>query len=205
MRPNSEGDGASAFADDPQGSSQDQTIFWAPEVLPTVVPIRSQRVRLGDGAALAESVLHGRFRQASDGWHALLRIRGVEHRLWLKEPPRGSLTPPNCRSTRISRFARMPRAGSGAPQWARRRVPPFMNFPHNGASVWRWRCAHSMRAWTATSYRAIAEVLFGDKRIPERAWKTHDLRNRTIRLVQSGFALMRGGYRELLRPPRRKK
>jgi hypothetical protein len=26
-------------------------------------------------------------RHASDGWHALLRMRGVEHRLWLKEPP----------------------------------------------------------------------------------------------------------------------
>jgi len=55
------------------------------------------------------------------------------------------------------------------------------------------------------SYRVIAEVLFGIGRIPEHAWKTHDLRNRTIRLVQSGFALMRGGYRELLRQSRRKK
>ncbi|WP_441231933.1 DUF2285 domain-containing protein [Tardiphaga sp. 215_C5_N2_1] len=55
------------------------------------------------------------------------------------------------------------------------------------------------------TYRAVAEVLFGKTRIPERAWKTHDLRNRTIRLVQSGLALMRGGYRELLRQSRRKK
>ena len=50
-----------------------------------------------------------------------------------------------------------------------------------------------------STYRAIAEGLFGKKRIPERSWKTHDLRNRTIRLVQGGLALMRGGYRELLR------
>jgi hypothetical protein len=54
------------------------------------------------------------------------------------------------------------------------------------------------------TYRVIADVLFGAKRIPERAWKTHDLRNRTIRLVQAGFALMRGGYRDLLRQSRRK-
>jgi hypothetical protein len=47
--------------------------------------------------------------------------------------------------------------------------------------------------------------LFGAKHILERAWKTHDLRNRIIRLVQSGFALMRGGCRELLRLSRRKK
>ena len=51
----------------------------------------------------------------------------------------------------------------------------------------------------------LAEVYFGKKRIPVRAWKTHDLRNRTIRLVQSGLALMRGGYRDLLRPRRRDK
>ncbi len=55
------------------------------------------------------------------------------------------------------------------------------------------------------SYRAIAEGLFGKKRIPERGWKTHDLRNLTIRLVQRGLALMRGGYRELLRPGRKDK
>ena len=55
------------------------------------------------------------------------------------------------------------------------------------------------------SYRIIAEGLFGATRIPERAWKTHDLRNRTIRLVQSGLALMRGGYRALLRHKRKEK
>ncbi|HAR25926.1 MAG TPA: hypothetical protein DCS46_16425, partial [Bradyrhizobium sp.] len=56
-----------------------------------------------------------------------------------------------------------------------------------------------------STYREIAEVLFGAGRISERDWKTHDLRNRTIRLVQSGLALMRGGYRALLRPTSRKK
>ncbi|WP_454651281.1 DUF2285 domain-containing protein [Bradyrhizobium liaoningense] len=53
------------------------------------------------------------------------------------------------------------------------------------------------------SYRVIAEALFGKKRVPDRAWKTHDLRNRTIRLVHAGLALMRGGYRKILRPGRR--
>jgi len=55
------------------------------------------------------------------------------------------------------------------------------------------------------TYRAIAEGLFGSKRIPESAWKTYDLRNRTIRLVKRGLALMRGGYRDLLRPRDRDK
>ena len=51
----------------------------------------------------------------------------------------------------------------------------------------RQRLALALRALDAraegNAYRVIAEVLFGAKRIPERAWKTHDLRNRTIRLV----------------------
>jgi hypothetical protein len=55
------------------------------------------------------------------------------------------------------------------------------------------------------TYRVIAEALFGTRHIPEHACKTPDPRNRTIRLVQSGFALLRGGYRELLRQSRRKK
>jgi hypothetical protein len=33
-----------------------------------------------------------------------------------------------------------------------------------------------------STYREIAEVLFGIRRIFERDWATHDLRNRTIRL-----------------------
>ncbi|SFJ92747.1 DUF2285 domain-containing protein [Bradyrhizobium sp. Gha] len=53
------------------------------------------------------------------------------------------------------------------------------------------------------AFIVIAEALFGKKRIPDRAWKTHDLRNQTIRLVQGGLALMRGGYRKLLHPGRK--
>jgi hypothetical protein len=68
----------------------------------------------------------------------------------------------------------------------------------------RERLSAAIRALDAraagSTYRAIAELLFGKKRIPDRAWKTHDLRSRTIRLVHGGLALICGGYRELLRP-----
>ncbi|MFB9264029.1 DNA -binding domain-containing protein [Bradyrhizobium erythrophlei] len=55
------------------------------------------------------------------------------------------------------------------------------------------------------TYRVVAEALFGRKRISDRTWKTHDLRYRTVRLAQSGFALVRDGYRELLWHRRREK
>jgi hypothetical protein len=53
------------------------------------------------------------------------------------------------------------------------------------------------------SYRVIAQSLFGRARLPAgAAWKTHDLRDRTIRLARSGLKLMHGGYLDLLRSPR---
>ena len=148
----------------------------------------------------------GEFRQASDGWHILLRIKGAEHRLWLKQQPKAGET----------YAAKLPfdvdfeiRAHAARRLWralkGRAVGPAFHGLSHQR----RQRLALALRALDAKAegrtYRAIAAVLFGAKRIPDRTWKTHDLRNRTIRLVQSAFALMRGGYRELLRQSRRKK
>jgi hypothetical protein len=55
--------------------------------VPTIVPVRpalpvdpSTNVRL-DLNELNES----QFRQGPDGWHAVLSLRGVEHRIWFKE------------------------------------------------------------------------------------------------------------------------
>jgi hypothetical protein len=49
------------------------------------------------------------------------------------------------------------------------------------------------------SYRVLAAGLFGADRVPTgAAWKTHDLRSRTMRLVADATALMRGGYRGLV-------
>jgi hypothetical protein len=53
------------------------------------------------------------------------------------------------------------------------------------------------------TYRTIAQILFGRTRIPAGAgWKTHELRDRTIRLARAGLKLMQGGYLALLRHPR---
>ena len=148
----------------------------------------------------------GEFRQASDGWHVLLRLRGVEHRLWLRGPTdvgvsyAAELPFDDDFDVRTHAARRLWRALNG-----RAGGPAF----HELSPQRRQRLALALRALDAradgNTYRVIAEVLFGTERIPEHAWKTHDLRNRTIRLVQSGFALMRGGYRELLRQSRRKK
>jgi hypothetical protein len=130
----------------------------------------------------------------------------VDHRIWLKESP----------AFGVNYVTELPFDGDfDARAYAARRLWRAMNgrMPgpafHELSKQRRERLSVAIRAHDAraagSTYRAIAEVFFGKKRIPDRAWKTHDLRNRTIRLVQSGLALMRGSYRELLRPRRRDK
>jgi len=53
------------------------------------------------------------------------------------------------------------------------------------------------------SYRVIARSLFGDASIPSgTVWKTHEFRDRTIRLARDGLELMQGGYLDLMGYPR---
>ena len=68
----------------------------------------------------------------------------------------------------------------------------------------RHRLGLALRALDArlagASYRVIAAGLFSDARVPAGpGWKTHDLRDRTIRLVRAGMELMQGRYLDLLR------
>ncbi|UWU76178.1 DUF2285 domain-containing protein [Bradyrhizobium huanghuaihaiense] len=146
----------------------------------------------------------GQVRRAVDGWHAVLHIGAVDHRVWSKEPP----------VLGASYAADLPFDGDfDARAYAARRLWRAMNGRapglafHQLSKQRRQRLSAAIRALDAHSaggsYRVVAEALFDKKRIPDRGWKTHDLRNRTIRLVQGGLALMRGGYRKLLRPGRR--
>jgi len=68
----------------------------------------------------------------------------------------------------------------------------------------RYRLTLTLRTLDARlngeSYRVIAQTLFGRAHIPVGAgWKTHELRDRTIRLARAGLKLMRAGYLKLLR------
>ncbi|UQR64895.1 DUF2285 domain-containing protein [Bradyrhizobium sp. C-145] len=146
----------------------------------------------------------GQVRRAVDGWHAVLRIGSVDHRIWSRDTP----------VLGASYAAELPFDGDlEARAYAARRLWRAINGRapgpafHHLSKQRRERLSAAIRALDAHSaggsYRMIAEALFGKKRIPDRAWKTHDLRNRTVRLVQGGLALVRRGYRKLLRPGRR--
>jgi hypothetical protein len=78
--------------------------------------------------------------------------------------------------------------------------------PHRLTRQRRERLRLTLRALdgrlSGESYRSIAQGLFGHTRIPAGAvWKTHELRDRTIRLARAGHTLMRAAYLDLLRSP----
>ncbi|RXH41608.1 hypothetical protein XH94_08190 [Bradyrhizobium zhanjiangense] len=180
-------------------------MFWAPEVLAAVVPVKvASTADLVSASQPLLDLAAGQVRRAVDGWHAVLRIGAVDHRVWSKDAPvpgasyAADLPFDDDFDARAYAARRLWRAMNG-------RVPgPAF---HTLSKQRRERLSAAIRALDAHSaggsYRVIAEALFGKKRIPDRAWKTHDLRNRTIRLVQGGLALMRGGYGKLLRPGRK--
>lgn len=100
--------------------------------------------------------------------------------------------------TRADAALRLWRIVTGRP----RVLPPDRLTRHR-----RHRLAFTLRALDARladqTYRAIAQNLFGHARVPTGpAWKTHELRDRTIRLARAGKELMQGGYLDLLRYPR---
>jgi hypothetical protein len=145
-------------------------------------------------------------RAASDGWHVVLTLGGATHRLWLPAKP----------VKRVHYCVKLPldqdfqaRAHAAERLWRAMNNRPLGPGLDRVTVQQRARLGMALRALDGhlegASYRTIAEVLFGPTRIPERGWKTHDLRGRTIRLVQLGLRMMRGGYRDLLRPRRRRR
>ncbi|MGY3146385.1 hypothetical protein ACVWYQ_003384 [Bradyrhizobium sp. USDA 3397] len=111
--------------------------------------------------------------------------------------------PLTCRSTAVSSFV----CGQHIVFGWRSNGAPSDHRPLTLPILTRRRLILSLRAVDGSleghSYREIAQGLFGKHRIPDRTWKTHDLRSRTIRLVKTGLHLVRGGYRALLRRKRK--
>jgi hypothetical protein len=176
-------------------------------VLPTVLSVTtSSQASLQPMSLDFTSLPNGELRLSTDGWHAVLWTGGATHRMWLKAlPVTGAshaieLPMDSSFELRSQAAQSLWRAMSG------RSTRPPLSDP----SVHRrQQMTLVLRALDGRnegqSYRTIAEGIYGENQIPARGWKTHDLRSRTIRLVKRGLALMRGGYRELLRARRKGK
>jgi len=207
-RTHSDINGGCLFAADPEQAFDRQSIFWAPEALSTVLSLR-QFGAASDGGQYAldwTRLAAGEFRHAPDGWHGVVALAGAIHRLYLpaipaKGTPLSIELPLDANSDiRLQAAYRFWCAIEGRRLGA---SPIALSLERRRRFVLMMR---ALDAWLAGhSYREIAEGLFGKERLRGRSWKTHDLRSRTVRLVRDGIALMRGGYRALLRSPRRKK
>lgn len=171
--------------------------------MPTVLRVGAANTR-PESRAYELDLGSADIRRAADGWHAVLRLGGANHRLWLPKLPKQSVVLElpldsdfDLRAQAAFRFwSALEQRALGAPR-------PNLSVQR------RQRLTLALRALDAhlegNSYRAIAAVLFGKHRAGGRTWKTHDLRSRTIRLVQNGLLLARGGYQALLRHRRKQR
>ncbi len=178
-------------------------VQWTPRALPRVIVLTTAPEHLADPqfrlvtAPLKDALAGGE----GERW---LRLGGSVHRVHIDNAGTGSpavLVPfDHLFDIRITAAIRLWRALSD-------RKPG--RDPGALSAHRRKRLVLALRALDArledATYRDIAVALFGRDRLPRCGWKTHDLRDRTIRLTRLGFHLMKGGYRDLLLHPYRHK
>jgi hypothetical protein len=136
-----------------------------------------------------------------DGRYAIIRGGGAELRLWLRdtspEQPLAIVMPLNddLPTRAVAALRLWARIAGQAAGHGRESLALTRQRRDRLVLMVRALDGHLAEA----SYREIAEALFGARRLEREAWKTSSLRDRTIRLVKGGLALMRAGYRKLLR------
>jgi hypothetical protein len=198
----SSGVGGLPFAADPKLSADQATVFWRANALPTVVPLAPSTTSFTGARAIDFAELgEVEERAGPDGRHVIIRTDSGKLRVWVldeqvEHPLALALPLDDDLPTRVKAALRL---------WAR-----IVHLRENpGASplaLTRQRHGRLMLMLRAldghlakASYREIAQVLFGMRRLEHELWKTSSLRDMTIRLVRSGHALMQAGYRKLLR------
>lgn len=195
--------GGCDFAADPNATALIQPIFWTPQVDPSLIllqagPAPSDGFHVTAGDLWPYATLDG------GATLARLQIRGHHYDVGLSDlaadkplaavVPLDDLTP-----DRLTALARLWGAVSG------RGVPPDPRMtPQRRRRVRQMLRAVDARQAGAT-YRAIAEHLFPQHENDAATWVGTAIRETTIRLVRDGLKLVRGGYRSLLRRPRRER
>jgi len=196
------GAGGCDFLADPNRRADDAAVFWRADELASVIVLTAAPAGT-ETPSISLADLPGELlrRDAEDGAHLLIRDHAIRHQLWLIDPSSGA-TP------MVALIALDPTAPQRADAtlrfwryitYGRPRTPPS---PLRRVD----RLVSALRAVDArlagASYRAIAEAMFDPSRLTSEPWKTSSLRDTVIRLARTGFAMTRGGYRNLLGPHR---
>ncbi len=198
--------GGCDFVADPDLPSGAQPVFWSPDLNPAVLVIAAAPQTGVAGSTPWPPNIRVVARQSEDGEHIAVEFSGAWVQTWAPQPlPPGStvavvlpldelLEQRTRAALRLWRGLHRPSLGQD---------PVILPFQH------RERLRLMIRALDAhldrASYRQIAEALFGQDAVSDQPWKTSNVRQRVIRLVQAGTKLMRGGYRDLLVYPCRRK
>jgi len=184
----------------PERDARSANVFWTPASLPSVIPLISLPPELADPNRKPKTVSLGPA-LAKDGPARLVQRRGTQFRLHILDDP-GKQMP--CAVLPLDQLFEI-RAAAAIRLWRGLTGSSPGRDPAELPAARRERLVLALRALDGrlekASYRDIAEGLFGTTRMPDRGWKTHDIRDRTVRLARLGFSLMRGGYRHLLLYP----
>lgn len=177
--------------------------LWTPQALPSVVTLTGHADGLADPSLSLPRDALGTVRAGTDNdliietLGAYLRI----HRIGSVTGPLAALIPfDQLFDIRLASALRLWRALRGQKPGP---DPGGLTAARRGRLILALRALDGRLA--EASYREIAEVLFSLTRIRGREWKSHDVRDRTIRLVRYGYSLMEGGYRQLLLHPYRRR
>lgn len=192
--------GGCDFGADPLIAAHAQQIFWTPQVDPSAIMFAAGPRPEGFSITADELRLRTIFQH--DPAHLRLDICGEQYDVTLADPQDENplaamvmfddLTPD--RQTALTRF------------WSAikgKRVPndPRMTPQRRERARQMLRAVDGRRA--GATYRSIGEVLFPGHKIDAASWAGDALREVTIRLARDGVKLVEGGYRSLLRRPRR--
>lgn len=195
--------GACSFFVRPSLTAAQTTIFWSPETDTSTVLLERLPDFLPAGDNLATSLQNIEARRDLLGHHFVHRAGGrTFHALRLDgadDAPLMAMIPLDVTGfDRLAETEQLLRALldlSVAPDG--RLTPQQLR-----------RARHMLQAVdgrrAGASYREIAEVLYGAKRVRAEHWKTSPLRANVIGLVKGGLAMIAGGYRQLLRHRRKK-
>jgi hypothetical protein len=180
-------------------TSGPNSVLWAAHALPSVIALTGLPADLA-GPSFQPSPLPLGSSVAADGPEHFVAHRGTVFRIHIDQ---AGIEPPSVLLP-LDQFFEI-RATAAMRLW--RGLTDRNPGPDPAAlqKARRDRLILSLRALDGrqdrATYREIAGVLFCADEVSERSWKSHDLRDRTIRLVRYGLAMMQGGYQRLLLHP----
>lgn len=196
---------------DPAKRAADTAIFWRPELLAEVVRLHRARHGLDDPRVRFDPESWPGRRAThvdEDGVHILLSAAGTEHRLWLPSADTPPLGAPLEAALDLDAYA-VDQAEAVLRFLKHVALPPVPTGRRRDGGGPPKRLAQLLQALDGSlagaSYREIATAVFGERRVREDWGRASSLKDATIYLVQNAHALMAGGYRGLLRPPKRRR